>query len=91
MAIEVNIPTPLRGLTENKDVVSAEGATISELIDNLDKNYPGIKARIMDDAGNLRRFVNIYINGEDVRFLQDKATVVGANDEVSIVPAIAGG
>jgi molybdopterin synthase sulfur carrier subunit len=91
MVIEVNIPTPLRGLTENKDVVSAEGATISELIDNLDKSYPGIKARIVDDAGNLRRFVNIYINGEDVRFLQDKETAVGANDEVSIVPAIAGG
>jgi molybdopterin synthase sulfur carrier subunit len=91
MAIEVSIPTPLRGLTDGRDVVGAEGATIGELIDDLDRSYPGIKARIVDDAGRLRRFVNVYLNGEDVRFLQDKATAVGANDEVSIVPAIAGG
>jgi molybdopterin synthase sulfur carrier subunit len=91
MAIEVSIPTPLRGLTGNKDTVSAGGADINALIDDLEKNYPGIKTRLVDDAGKLRRFVNIYVNGEDVRFLQDKATKLSADDEVSIVPAIAGG
>jgi molybdopterin synthase sulfur carrier subunit len=91
MAIEVSIPTPLRGLTQNKDTVGAEGTTIAAVIDDLEKNYPGIKTRLVDDAGNLRRFVNIYLNGEDVRFLQDQATAVNAGDEISIVPAIAGG
>ena len=85
------IPTPLRKLTNELDTVSAAGANISELIDNLDKAFPGLKDRICDEAGNVRRFVNIYINGEDIRFLEDKATVVKDSDEISIVPAIAGG
>jgi molybdopterin synthase sulfur carrier subunit len=91
MAIEVGIPTPLRNLTENKDTVSVEGATVGELIDNLEKQYPGIGERLLDAQGNVRRFVNIYVNGEDIRFLSDKATAVKASDEISIVPAIAGG
>ncbi|MDR1305385.1 MAG: MoaD/ThiS family protein [Verrucomicrobiales bacterium] len=91
MAIEVSIPTPLRGLTNNQDTVSVEGATVAALIDDLEKKYPGIKTRLVDDAGKLRRFVNIYVNGEDVRFLQEQATPLAADVEVSIVPAIAGG
>lgn len=91
MAIDVIIPTPLRGMTNNLDTVQAEGATIIDVIDNLNKQFPGIKERLADDQGNLRRFVNIYINGEDVRFLEDKATPVKDGDEISIVPAIAGG
>jgi len=78
-------------MTNNLDTVHAEGSTISEVIDNLNLQFPGIKERLADDQGNLRRFVNIYINGEDVRFLEDKATPVKDGDEISIVPAIAGG
>lgn len=87
----VLIPTPLRKLTAELETVSAAGATIGELIDNLDKAYPGLKERLCDEAGNVRRFVNIYVNGEDIRFLEEKATAVKDNDEISIVPAIAGG
>ena len=91
MPIPVSIPTPLRPLTNNLDTVEVEGATISELLASLDKSFPGIGERLLDAQGNLRRFVNVYVNGEDVRFLQDKATPVKPGDEVSIVPAIAGG
>ncbi|MCE0484154.1 MAG: MoaD/ThiS family protein [Methylacidiphilales bacterium] len=91
MPIPVSIPTPLRPLTENLDTVEVEGATVSEIITALDKKYPGIGERLLDAQGNVRRFLNIYVNGEDVRFLQDKETAVKAGDEVSIVPAIAGG
>jgi molybdopterin synthase sulfur carrier subunit len=91
MPIPVSIPTPLRPLTNNLDTVDAEGATVIELLASLDKSYPGIGERLLDAQGNLRRFVNIYVNGEDVRFLQDKETPVKNGDEVSIVPAIAGG
>jgi len=91
MPILVSIPTPLRPLTDNLDTVEVEGATISDLLTNLEKRYPGIGERLLDDKGNVRRFVNIYVNGEDVRFLQDKETPVKTGDEVSIVPAIAGG
>jgi molybdopterin synthase sulfur carrier subunit len=78
-------------MTNNLDTVQAEGSTIIEVIDNLNAQFPGIKERLADDQGNLRRFVNIYINGEDVRFLEDKSTAVKDGDEISIVPAIAGG
>jgi molybdopterin synthase sulfur carrier subunit len=91
MPIPVSIPTPLRPLTANLDTVEVDGADIGELITALDKQYPGIGERLLDAQGNLRRFVNVYVNGEDIRFLQDKATAVKAGDEVSIVPAIAGG
>ena len=87
----VRIPTPLRKLTEGKEEVSARGATIGQVIDDLEANYPGIKARICDDQGQVRRFVNIFANDEDIRFLANLDTPVGDQDEVSIVPAIAGG
>jgi MoaD family protein len=87
----VRIPTPLRKLTEGKEEVAAAGATIAELIADLEKNYPGIKARICDDKGDVRRFVNIFANEEDIRFLQNLETPVKDSDEISIVPAIAGG
>jgi MoaD family protein len=87
----VRIPTPLRKLTQGQEEVSAQGATIGELIADLEKNYPGIKARICDDGGQVRRFVNIFLSDEDIRFLQNLDTPVKDGDEVSIVPAIAGG
>ncbi len=87
----VRIPTPLRKLTNELEVVDAGGATISEVIASLDAAFPGLKERICDDAGNVRRFVNIFVNDEDIRFLEENATPVKATDEISIVPAIAGG
>ena len=91
MAINVRIPTPLRKMTQNKDTVQAAGPTISALVDDLEKQYPGLKERLCDDRGELRRFVNIYLNDEDIRFAQGKATAVKDGDEISIIPAIAGG
>lgn len=90
MAANVRIPTPLRSHTDGKDVVSADGGTIAEVLDDLDKNYPGIKAKLVDDKG-VRRFVNIYIGDEDIRFMDKIETAVKDGDEISIVPAIAGG
>lgn len=90
MAI-VRIPTPLRKLTDGKEEVTASGATIAEVITALEQSYPGIKARICDDSGQVRRFVNIFTNDEDIRFLQNLDTPVSEKDEISIVPAIAGG
>jgi molybdopterin synthase sulfur carrier subunit len=87
----VSIPTPLRGLTNNLDTVTAAGATVGDLLGDLEKQYPGIAERLLDPQGNVRRFVNIYVNGEDIRFLQDKTTPLKDSDEISIVPAIAGG
>ncbi|ACY16675.1 ubiquitin-like small modifier protein 1 [Haliangium ochraceum] len=90
MAI-VRIPTPLRKLTDGKEEVTANGGTIGEVIASLEENHPGIKARICDDSGQVRRFVNIFVNDEDIRFLQSLDTSVSEKDEISIVPAIAGG
>jgi molybdopterin synthase sulfur carrier subunit len=87
----VRIPTPLRKLTNDLEVVSAAGANVGELLDNLDKAFPGLRERICDEEGNVRRFVNIFVNDEDIRFLEERATPVKDTDEVSIVPAIAGG
>ena len=87
----VRIPTPLRRLTGDKDEVEAKGATVGELLDDLEKNHPGLKARLCDESGAVRRFVNIYVRDEDIRFQQELATPVKDSDEVSIVPAIAGG
>ncbi len=87
----VRIPTPLRSLTQGNEEVSAAGATIGELIADLEQNYPGIKARICDDEGKVRRFVNIFANDEDIRFLKNLDTAIKDEDEISIVPAIAGG
>ncbi len=91
MSIKVKIPTPLQKLTGNKADVAANGANIKELIDDLEKNFPGIKERICDDAGKIRKFINIYVNEEDVRFMQRDETPLKEGDEVSIIPAIAGG
>jgi molybdopterin synthase sulfur carrier subunit len=91
MSIAVSIPTPLRNLTGDLDTVEVEAASVAALIDALEGKHPGMKDRLMDDKGQIRRFVNIYVNGEDVRFLQDKETPLTEKDEVSIVPAIAGG
>lgn len=91
MEISVRIPTPLKSLTNGQTEVSVEGNTVSEVIENLDKAYNGIKERICDEQGNLRRFVNLYLNDEDIRFLKDLDTEVAVGDGLSIVPAIAGG
>ena len=87
----VRIPTPLRKLTDGKEEVSAMGATIGQVLDDLERHYPGIKARICDEHGQVRRFVNIFANDEDIRFLKNLDTPVKDSDEISIVPAIAGG
>jgi sulfur-carrier protein len=91
MTIPVRIPTPLRKLTQNKEVVEAQGTTIREVINSLDNDYPGLKERICDEKDQVRRFVNIFLNDEDIRFLKESETPVKSGDEVSIVPAIAGG
>ena len=91
MAIKVRIPTPLMKLTDNQSEVSAEGETISEIINNLENQFNGIKDRICEENGSPRRFINIYINEEDIRFLEGEMTSVKDGDEISIIPAIAGG
>ena len=87
----IRIPTPLRKLTNDQDVVTAVGGNIREILTSLDSSYPGLKDRICDEQGNVRRFVNIFLNDEDIRFLDEASTVVKESDEISIVPAIAGG
>lgn len=90
MAIEVRIPTILRSYTDGAKAVDAEGATLDELISNLESRHPGIKARLVDD-GSLRRFVNVYLNDEDVRFLGGLGTPLSDGDTVTVLPAVAGG
>ena len=90
MSTIVRIPTPLRTLTGGNDEVSADGRTVGELIENLEKKHPGIRERLLDEKG-VRRFVNIYIGEEDIRFLEGLKTELKTGDTVSIVPAIAGG
>jgi sulfur-carrier protein len=91
MPVNVRIPTPLRKLTKDKDTVQTTGATIQEIIDSLESQYPGLKERLCDERGELRRFVNVYLNDEDIRFAQGKSTPVKDGDEISVIPAIAGG
>ena len=91
MAVKVRIPSPLQKLTKNKAEVNCDGKNITELVDNVERSYPGIKDRICDEQGKVRRFVNIYVNDEDIRFLKRETTQLKDGDEVSIVPAIAGG
>lgn len=91
MAVKVIIPTPLQKLTKNQANIEANGSDIAELIDDLEKNFPGLKERICDETGKVRRFINIYVNEEDVRFLKQDKTPLKDGDEVSIIPAIAGG
>lgn len=87
----VRIPTPLRKLTSDKDEVTISAANIAELIDQMEAQYPGIKNRLCDETGNVRRFINLYVNNEDIRFLSGKETALKEGDIVSIIPAIAGG
>lgn len=91
MGVSVRIPRPLRSLTDDLAEVSIDGKTVREVIENLEKVHNGIKERICDEQGNLRRFVNLYLNEEDIRFLQNLDTEVGDEDGLSIVPAISGG
>ena len=91
MPIQVRIPTPLRKFTGGAESVDASGATIAALVQDLETRHPGLKERICDDAGKVRRFVNVYVNGDDIRFLDNLETPVKDGDEISIVPAIAGG
>ena len=91
MSARVRVPTPLRRFTGGAEEVNATGATVAALVDDLEKHHPGIKERICDEEGKVRRFVNIFVNGDDIRFLDNLETVIKDKDEVSIVPAIAGG
>lgn len=88
---QVRVPTPLRKFTGGAEAVEAEGANVAALIRDLDSRHPGIRDRICDEQGAVRRFVNIFVNGEDIRFLENLDTPVKSGDEISIVPAIAGG
>jgi molybdopterin synthase sulfur carrier subunit len=91
MAVKVLIPTPLQKFTNNQASLECEGGSIIELLNALETSFPGIKSRLCDDSGELRRFVNFYVNSEDIRFLDGKETSLKDGDEVSIVPAVAGG
>jgi molybdopterin converting factor small subunit len=91
MSVKVLIPTPLQKFTNNQATIECGGSSISELIDALENNCPGIKARICDETGQPRRFLNLYVNSEDIRFLEGTNTTLTDGDEVSIVPAVAGG
>jgi sulfur-carrier protein len=91
MAITVRIPTPLRNLTNGRGEVEATGGSVADLLDNVETQHPGLKARLYDEQGQLRRFVNIYLNDEDIRFLDGPKTATKDGDIVSIIPAIAGG
>lgn len=90
MAVTVRIPTPLRSLTKGEEQVSAEGTTVRAVIDSLERAHPGLRERLLDDKG-IRRFVNVYLGDEDVRFLDGLDTKLQPGDELSIIPAIAGG
>ncbi len=91
MGVTVRIPTPLRRMTNGQAQLELDESTLSVMIDNLEASYPGFKERLIDENGDLRYFVNIYLNGEDVRFLQGLDTSTSSGDEISIVPAVAGG
>jgi molybdopterin synthase sulfur carrier subunit len=91
MAVKVRIPAPLQTLTQNLGLLEVEGATVGEVLLALEERYPGFHERLYDDSGELQRFINIYVNEEDIRFLEGIATPLSEGDEVSIIPAIAGG
>jgi len=91
MPLLVRIPTPLRSVTKGNAEVQAKGDTVGDLVEDLERQFPGLRERLMDDKGELRRFINVYVNEEDIRFLQGKTTALKDGDRVSIVPAIAGG
>ena len=91
MPKKVRIPTPLRKLTNNEELVEINAATIGEAIAELQARFPGIQERLVDEKGEVRRFVNVYVNEEDIRFLKNRETPLKDGDEISIIPAIAGG
>jgi len=91
MPVNVRIPTPLRKLTNNEEVVEVQPGTVGGAITELQSKFPGIQERLVDEAGEVRRFVNVYVNEEDIRFLKGRETPLVDGDEVSIIPAIAGG
>lgn len=91
MSVKVRIPTPLQKLTQEQAEVAVSAKNVKELLDGLERQFPGMKSRLCDESGKIRRFVNIYLNEEDIRFLNQEATSLKDGDEVSIVPAIAGG
>jgi len=91
MAVTILVPTPLQRLTNGQPEVKAEGGTVQEVVNALEVQFPGIKERLCDESGKLRRFVNVYVNNEDIRFQENEETPVRDGDELSIIPAIAGG
>ena len=91
MPVTVRIPTPLRRMTNGQDKVEMEASSLAQMIESLEASYPGVKERLIDENGELRYFVHIYLNGEDVRFLEGLDTTAATGDEISIVPAVAGG
>lgn len=91
MSVRVRVPTPLRKFTQGSDEVAVNGDTVLAMLEDLEQKHPGIKERIMDESGKVRRFVNVYVNGDDIRFLQNVDTALKDGDSISIVPAIAGG
>jgi sulfur-carrier protein len=91
MPVTIRIPTPLRSITKGSAEVHAKGETVDDVVQDLERQFPGLRDRLVDDKGELRRFINLYVNEEDVRFLQGRTTTLKDGDTVSIVPAIAGG
>ena len=91
MPVQIRIPTPLRKLTHDEEIVETSAETVGAAITDLESRFPGIQERLLDEEGQVRRFVNVYVNGEDVRFLQGIETATKEGDEISIVPAVAGG
>ena len=91
MAVLVRIPTPLRAVTKGAAEVQAAGDTVADVIEDLERQFPGLRERLIDEGGAVRRFINVYVNEEDIRFLQGAKTALKPGDQVSIVPAIAGG
>ncbi len=91
MAVKVRVPAPMQKLTQDQREVESAGATVAELIGNLEKSYPGVRGMVCDDTGRVRRFLNVYVNDKDIRFLEQEKTSLKEGDEVAIIPAIAGG
>ncbi len=91
MSVTVRIPAPLRKVTNDKDRIEVDAEKLADMVQAMEEQYPGIKERLLDEAGELRHFVNIYVKGENVRFLEGLGTALSSGDEVSIVPAVAGG
>ena len=91
MSVRVRIPAPLRAVTEGESEVQVDGGSVADALGTLEQRFPQIRTRLRDEQGELRRFVNLYVNGEDIRFLDGMQTALSAGDEVSIIPAVAGG